>query len=99
MPATVHGWATILPGVARAAVARERGHCGVNGKPLKAGSSSGKHAAPHRRTRTPGRRTQPVLLLPDSARRFRLAPCPRSEERRVGEEGRSRWAPDHLKKK
>src|SRR2546430_15822372 len=23
----------------------------------------------------------------------------RSEERRVGEEGRSRWAPDHLKKK
>src|SRR2546425_7335379 len=24
---------------------------------------------------------------------------PRSEERRVGEEGRSRWAPDHLKKK
>src|SRR2546423_11709758 len=28
--------------------------------------------------------------------------CPwlaRSEERRVGEEGRSRWAPDHLKKK
>src|SRR4030066_559274 len=25
-------------------------------------------------------------------------PPPRSEERRVGEEGRSRWAPDHLKK-
>src|SRR5256886_10389727 len=29
----------------------------------------------------------------------RLAERARSEERRVGEEGRSRWAPDHLKKK
>src|SRR2546430_15674563 len=27
------------------------------------------------------------------------ATAARSEERRVGEEGRSRWAPDHLKKK
>src|SRR2546430_8389727 len=27
------------------------------------------------------------------------APNPRSEERRVGKECRSRWAPDHLKKK
>src|SRR2546422_10980483 len=27
------------------------------------------------------------------------APKLRSEERRVGEEGRSRWSPDHLKKK
>src|SRR5256886_5028919 len=26
-------------------------------------------------------------------------PPPRSEERRVGKEGRSRWSPDHLKKK
>src|SRR2546430_8274225 len=25
--------------------------------------------------------------------------CDRSEERRVGKEGRSRWSPDHLKKK
>src|SRR5256885_16726911 len=25
--------------------------------------------------------------------------APRSEERRVGEEGRSRWSPDHFKKK
>src|SRR2546430_15045688 len=35
-------------------------------------------------------------------RRSRLAPqgwTQRSEERRGGEEGRSRWAPDHLKKK
>src|SRR5256885_16333509 len=29
----------------------------------------------------------------------RRAPPPRSEERRVGKEGRSRWSPDHLKKK
>src|SRR5256885_7682925 len=28
-----------------------------------------------------------------------LVPAARSEERRVGEEGRSRWAPYHLKKK
>src|SRR5256886_3778103 len=28
-----------------------------------------------------------------------VAGLPRSEERRVGEEGRSRWSPDHLKKK
>src|SRR2546430_14066373 len=28
-----------------------------------------------------------------------LDPRPRSEERRVGEEGRTRWAADHLKKK
>src|SRR5256885_13546798 len=27
------------------------------------------------------------------------SPLKRSGERRVGEEGRSRWAPDHLKKK
>src|SRR5437763_10496285 len=26
-------------------------------------------------------------------------PCDRSEERRVGKECRSRWSPDHLKKK
>src|SRR3989337_3206350 len=35
-------------------------------------------------------------------RRRRLGsgqPTPRSEERRVGEEGRTRWAPDPLKKK
>src|SRR5256886_14304106 len=29
----------------------------------------------------------------------RAAKCARSEERRVGGEGRTRWAPDHLKKK
>src|SRR2546430_12427027 len=33
-----------------------------------------------------------IGLLPRSPRR-------RSEERRVGEKGRSRWSPDHLKKK
>src|SRR2546430_12915901 len=34
-----------------------------------------------------------------TARNLTLAPTERSEERRVGEEGRSRWAADHLKKK
>src|SRR2546430_15460532 len=33
------------------------------------------------------------------ARRHEPIERPRSEERRVGEEGRSRWAADHLKKK
>src|SRR4030043_1934738 len=37
-------------------------------------------------------------VLHSRVRRARLA-SQRSEERRVGEEGRSRWAPDHLKKK
>src|SRR5256885_13005686 len=38
------------------------------------------------------------LDRPGDARQ-RLAGLYRSEERRVGEEGRSRWVPDHLKKK
>src|SRR2546430_5320894 len=45
-----------------------------------------------------GRRGTAARLRPDqdaAAARPRL----RSEERRGGEEGRSRWAPDHLKKK
>src|SRR2546429_8108280 len=37
-------------------------------------------------------------MIGGSRRRGPL-PRARSEERRVGEEGRSRWAPDHLKKK
>src|SRR5256885_16749689 len=46
-------------------------------------------AAPHRRARLfPFLPASNSLLLPE-----------RSEERRVGEESRSRWAPDHLKKK
>src|SRR2546430_3863120 len=45
-----------------------------------------------------------VATLPQGRRfpvsRARLASRERrSEERRVGEEGRSRWSPDHLKKK
>src|SRR5256885_14915533 len=39
--------------------------------------------------RAPGMMPQRLLSLAAGAR---------SEERRVGEEGRSRWAPDHLKK-
>src|SRR5437762_14242545 len=50
----------------------------------------------------------PILTAPDGA--VCLAPLslpagaasgnwPRSEERRVGKEGRSRWGPDHQKKK
>src|SRR2546430_14483653 len=35
---------------------------------------------------------------PRAGQRIGLGRC-RSEERRVGEEGRSRWWPDHLKKK
>src|SRR5260221_1254660 len=44
-----------------------------------------------------------LTLFDTSARRqapfWRRALSYRSEERRVGEEGRSRWWPDHLKKK
>src|SRR5256885_16161651 len=38
-------------------------------------------------------RRLPIMIAHTSA------DTPRSEERRVGEEGRSRWSPDHLKKK
>src|SRR2546429_7636364 len=37
--------------------------------------------------------------LPDRPRKTALLRAARSEERRGGKEGRSRWAPDHLKKK
>src|SRR2546427_10749140 len=40
-------------------------------------------------------RTSPSLIWPAMANAMAM----RSEERRVGEEGRSRGAPDHLKKK
>src|SRR5438093_13549782 len=49
------------------------------------------------------RRTRPTG--PPAGRRGRSRPCrrpcraPRSEERRVGKECRSWWAPDHVKKK
>src|SRR5256885_17037949 len=66
------------------------------------------------RSRTPGRTPltwRPVPPEPGRRCRFCSTSCTpfqpaaapttrgRSEERRVGEEGRSRWAPDHLKKK
>src|SRR5256885_17153703 len=41
-----------------------------------------------------GRAQRPV-----SVRQWQEVQEKRTEERRVGEEGRSRWAPDHLKKK
>src|SRR2546429_9770979 len=41
--------------------------------------------------------TVPILLAGHAPLKERW--LPRSGERRVGEEGRSRWAPDHLKKK
>src|SRR3712207_9312237 len=50
-----------------------------------------------RRRVHPGLR-QPVRLA-DRPGRARRASHARSEERRVGEECRSRWSPDHLKKK
>src|SRR2546422_11446892 len=46
----------------------------------------------HRRCSRPASR---IFRCPCSTAPIRA----RSEERRVGEEGRSRWAPDHLKKK
>src|SRR5256886_15459432 len=53
---------------------------------------------PSRRGRN--RRSPPAPTTPPFWRRRRKrAPSARSGERRVGEEGRSRWAPDHLKKK
>src|SRR5256886_16865283 len=48
------------------------------------------------------REREAMALLSDYVRTVpavRTAPARRSEERRVGKEGRSRWAPDHLKKK
>src|SRR5690348_18232193 len=47
--------------------------------------------------RVPGSRPR-VVSAPDRGRHGRLQQR-RSEERRVGKECRSRWAPDHLKKK
>src|SRR5256885_15233699 len=46
-----------------------------------------------RRTSALGTRTTPTALVAEDAADETLAG--RSEERRVGEEGRSRWAPDH----
>src|SRR2546422_3286333 len=40
-----------------------------------------------------------IALMKDQVDGLRQAGVPRSEERRVGEEGRSRWSADHLKKK
>src|SRR5256885_13009063 len=40
-----------------------------------------------------------VWLETPSDKKSGQAGAQRSEERRVGEEGRSRWSPDHLKKK
>src|SRR4051812_46199863 len=45
-----------------------------------------------------GRSTFEQFLLMDEFA-YWGAPAIRSEERRVGKEGRSRWSPDHLKKK
>src|SRR2546430_7641820 len=54
------------------------------------------------KVRTP--RKRPKQLMEPTSTTSTGSPCPgsgwtRSEERRVGEEGRSRWSPYHLKKK
>src|SRR5207249_6902690 len=46
---------------------------------------------PHRGARDPGREVR----LRRAPRGGRPLPAPRSEERRVGKECRSRWSPDH----
>src|SRR3712207_7089612 len=72
----------------------------------------GRGPAPHRNLEVPIQRAPRLTLVPRSGRRLTwrweaapsscnggVAPTGRSGEGRVGEEGRSRWAADPLKKK
>src|SRR2546430_17142408 len=70
----------------------EAGTADGNGRPAAAGTASA--GATRRRGGSRGRRLQP-----DARPARERTPRERSEERRVGEEGRSRWSADHLKKK
>src|SRR2546422_9152331 len=85
--------------------------CRSGARALRSNRSSVPRSAP--RARSPGlrRRRAGIATAPQTPPEFgaatpsggcpppRTGNCARSEERRVGEEGRSRGAPDHLKKK
>src|SRR5256886_15744238 len=94
-PLPLHGALPIL-GAARAPRARRApGRLAARragGRPAPGGRLSALGSAPQgaRRDRGARRQGDPAAEPP--------RPC-RSEERRVGEEGRSRWSPYHLKKK
>src|SRR2546430_17333871 len=83
--------------------ARANGAAGSNGSSHNGGPMPGARGSEDFGINTLGARQMRDKLLPEVYTKLlaaiRLGEKLRSEERRVGEEGRSRWAPDHLKKK
>src|SRR2546426_11270907 len=81
-------------------------YSGVHGpaaplRPGPDGAGEGRHMIARRRL-SPGAKRKPRLPWqagPDASSRGAGSGGGRSGERRVGEEGRFRWAPDYLKKK
>src|SRR5256885_9881494 len=73
------------------------GACRKGGEDGNGGKEKADETQEPSRPSRPSRPSHPLQTHPSNSR-FR-ASTSRSEERRVGEEGRSRWAPDHLKKK
>src|SRR5256885_14246794 len=79
--------------------AERRARCAGPGRWPDGISTAAWHGGALARDSERGSYRYPLFLEQVAEHGIDLAGVRRSEERRVGKEGRSRWSPDHLKKK